>query len=166
MICRTAGANPIQVALVISHTAVPAVVSARLTDRGRDIAVVTAQSWFEPGEVRDEAAIVVRIPAGVRSKQKLLAILADKLQFPGYFGWNWDALEELLQDLSWLPEGRPVLMVHEDLPFGAGGEHRGTYLSILAGLAHHAGGRSVRAIFPATAAAEIGARRGEPRQPT
>lgn len=52
LICRTAGANPIQVALVISHTAVPAVVSARLTDRGRDIAVVTAQSWFETGEVR------------------------------------------------------------------------------------------------------------------
>jgi hypothetical protein len=119
-----------------------------------------------PDEVRDESAVVVRIPAGVRSKQKLLAILADKLQFPGYFGWNWDALEELLQDLSWLPEGRPVLMVHEDLPFGAGGEHRGTYLSILAGLANHAGGRSVRAIFPADARGQIGAERRELRQPS
>jgi hypothetical protein len=116
--------------------------------------------------VRDESAIVVRIPAGIRSKQKLLSVLADKLQFPGYFGWNWDALEELLQDLSWLPEGRPVLMVHEDLPFGARGEHRGTYLSILAGLARHSGGRRVRAIFPESAEAEIGPERCEPRQPT
>ena len=119
-----------------------------------------------PSEVRDEAAIVVRIPAGIRSKQKLLSVLADKLQFPGYFGWNWDALEELLQDLSWLPAGRPVLMVHEDLPFGPGGEHRGTYVSILAGLAHHAGGRRVRVIFPVSAAAELGPGPREPRQPT
>jgi hypothetical protein len=119
-----------------------------------------------PGEVRDEAAIVVRIPAGIRSKQKLLSVLADKLQFPGYFGWNWDAFEELLQDLSWLPEGRPVLIVHEDLPFGKGGEHRGTYLGILAGLAHHAGGRRVRVIFPVSTAAEVGPEPREPRQPT
>ena len=118
-----------------------------------------------PSEVGDEAAIVVRIPAGIRSKQKLLSVLADKLQFPGYFGWNWDALEELLQDLSWLPAGRPVLMVHADLPFGKGGEHRGTYLSILAGLAHHAGGRRVRVVFPVSTAAEVGTEPREPRQP-
>jgi hypothetical protein len=38
--------------VVISHTVVPAVVSARLTDRGRDVPVVTAQSWFDEREVR------------------------------------------------------------------------------------------------------------------
>ena len=52
LMCSTAGANPIEVALVISHTAVSAVVSARLQDRGRDIPVSLAQSWLEPGQVR------------------------------------------------------------------------------------------------------------------
>lgn len=52
LICRTAGARPIEVALVVSHTAVSAVVSARLTDNGRQVPVAVAQSWLEPNEVR------------------------------------------------------------------------------------------------------------------
>ena len=52
LICRTAGARPIDLALVISHTAVSAVVSARLTDNGRGVPVALAQSWLEPNEVR------------------------------------------------------------------------------------------------------------------
>jgi len=51
-ICETAGVRPIRLALVIGHTAVPAIVSARLTDNHRDVTVVTAQSWLEPKEVR------------------------------------------------------------------------------------------------------------------
>lgn len=52
LICNTAGARPISVALVVSHTAVPAVVSARLTDNGREVPVMTAQSWLDRSEVR------------------------------------------------------------------------------------------------------------------
>lgn len=52
LICRTAGPRPIQLALVISHTAVSSVVSARLTDNGREVPVALAQSWLEPNEVR------------------------------------------------------------------------------------------------------------------
>jgi hypothetical protein len=52
MICRTAGTQPIEIALVISHTAVPSIVSARLTEYGREIPVSVAQSWLEPKEVR------------------------------------------------------------------------------------------------------------------
>ena len=51
LICRTAGARPIEVALVISHTAVSSVVSARLTDAGRQVPVALAQSWLEPNGV-------------------------------------------------------------------------------------------------------------------
>jgi hypothetical protein len=42
----------VELALVVSHTAVPAIVSARMTDRGRDVPVVTAQSWLDDREVR------------------------------------------------------------------------------------------------------------------
>jgi hypothetical protein len=52
LVCSTTGSPPIHLALVISHTAVPAVVSARLTDNRRDVPVVTAQSWFDPAEIR------------------------------------------------------------------------------------------------------------------
>jgi RNAse (barnase) inhibitor barstar len=86
---------------------------------------------------RDPAALVVRIPRGIRSKEKLFAIFADKLRLPRYFGWNWDALEELLRDLSWLPPEKPIAIVHEDLPFGARGENRKIYLSILRDVATH-----------------------------
>ena len=52
LVCSTAGDRPIQLALVISHTAVPSIVSARLTDNGGEVPVVTAQSWLDTGEVR------------------------------------------------------------------------------------------------------------------
>ena len=52
LICRTAGAKPIEVWVVVSHTAVSAVVSARLSDAGRDIPVAVAQAWLDPNEFR------------------------------------------------------------------------------------------------------------------
>lgn len=52
LICNTAGPRPVQLALAISHTAVPAVVSVLLTDNRREVAAVTAQSWFDANEVR------------------------------------------------------------------------------------------------------------------
>jgi len=50
--CRTAGARPVAVSLVIGHTAVPAVVQARLSDNGRNVPISVAQSWLEPAELR------------------------------------------------------------------------------------------------------------------
>lgn len=52
LVCRTGGAPPVQVALVISPTAVSSIVSARLTDNRREVPVAVAQSWLEPDEVR------------------------------------------------------------------------------------------------------------------
>jgi RNAse (barnase) inhibitor barstar len=81
-------------------------------------------------EARRQGKLVVWVPRSVRSKEKLLGILAQGLRFPRYFGWNWDALEECLRDLSWLPENASILIVHEQLPFGEG-ENRQIYLDIL-----------------------------------
>lgn len=52
LVCSTSGARPVTIALVVSHTAVPAIVSARLTDNGREVPVMAAQSWLDPTEVR------------------------------------------------------------------------------------------------------------------
>jgi hypothetical protein len=46
----------------------------------------------------------------IRDTAGLLDACDDSLQFPAYFGHNWDALADCLADLSWLPpHGRVVL---------------------------------------------------------
>lgn len=52
LVCSTAADRPIFIAMVISHTVVPSVVSARMTDNGREVPVISAQSWFDPQEIR------------------------------------------------------------------------------------------------------------------
>ena len=76
-------------------------------------------------------ARVVRIPAGLLRKRELLTVLARALDFPGYFGWNWDALEECLTSLDWLIDSHRIVLIHEGLPFQPDWENRATYLSIL-----------------------------------
>jgi hypothetical protein len=56
LVCRTAATNPVEISMVISHTAVSSVVSARLIDRGRAIPVQVAQAWIEPSEIRLDLA--------------------------------------------------------------------------------------------------------------
>jgi RNAse (barnase) inhibitor barstar len=65
----------------------------------------------------------------INSKNSLLDIIGSELQFPDYYGRNWDALEECLRDLSWVPE-REVLLIHDDLPSLEDHELR-TYIQIL-----------------------------------
>jgi len=104
-----------------------------------------------PIDFCNSKAIVVRIPRGIRSKEKLFAIYTNALRFPQYFGWNWDALEECLRDLSWLPPNRPIAIVHEELPFGPGGDNRGIYLDLLGSILRHwsqAGDRAVQVVMP------------------
>ena len=86
----------------------------------------------DPAAYRAEGAMVVRIPAKARGKEKVLGVLAAKLRFPSYFGHNWDALEECLRDLSWLGDQAKVVIVHEAFPFSSGGEALAIYQGILA----------------------------------
>ena len=58
---------------------------------------------------------VARVPATVQSKEDLLAHLAKELSLPAHFGHNWDALDEVLRDLSWIREKR-VVIVHLGAP--------------------------------------------------
>ena len=51
----------------------------------------------------------------VHGKQELLEALVDGLHLPDSFGWNWDALEDNLRDLNWLPH-REVVIYHDAMP--------------------------------------------------
>jgi len=91
---------------------------------------IPAGFCFEPKLLAGRSAFVAELPSSIRSKQKLMRILAAQLRFPSYFGHNWDALEECLRDLSWLPVGS-VQIRHRDLPLAPGSEERRLYLQVL-----------------------------------
>jgi hypothetical protein len=48
----------------------------------------------------------------VTDKSALLRRIAARLGFPGWFGENWDALEDCLTDLSWREGEGHVLVFH------------------------------------------------------
>ena len=39
----------------------------------------------------------------VNDKQQFLAAVGQAFAFPDYYGRNWDAFEEMINDLSWIP---------------------------------------------------------------
>jgi RNAse (barnase) inhibitor barstar len=78
----------------------------------------------------DQEDFVLRVPAEVRSKSDLLAVLASAGHFPDYFGSNWDALQDCLRDLSWIGN-RKVVIVHSDLPLRESPAECRIYLEIL-----------------------------------
>lgn len=81
-------------------------------------------------EVETRAAYQAEVPVGIKSKTALLEALFVALRFPDYFGGNWDALEECIRDLSWLPSGDVVLR-HRDLPMPEDRPSLSIYLQIL-----------------------------------
>lgn len=107
----------------------------------------------DPQTFEAAGALVVRVPAGARGKEKLFGVLATKLRFPSYFGRNWDALDECLRDLSWQGGRERVVIVHEGLPFSPSSPSLATYLAILADAVatHRPGGTPpiLDVVFPA-----------------
>ena len=54
--------------------------------------------------------------SAARTKAQMLGLLGRTLEFPSWFGRNWDALEDCLTDLSWIEQPGVVIHVTE---FGA-----------------------------------------------
>ena len=103
------------------------------------------------------ATLLIRIPAGINRKRKLLAEFARQLRFPLYFGWNWDAFEENLRDLSWLDGVTSVVLLHRDVPFARSPDQRETYLAILRDRIawSHPRSPSICVIFPQSTKDEV-----------
>ena len=103
-------------------------------------------------------------------KMKTSAALFDEmaaaLQFPPYFGENWDALEECLADLEWLHADTVILVILDagHVLNGDTAEARRTFWTIVEGVAHERGqaskgppsrhARSFRVLLQCTAAEE------------
>jgi hypothetical protein len=63
--------------------------------------------------VRPPAGFALRVIKGAKCQTaaSLLTECARALDFPDYFGHNWDALEECLADLEWLPAKGYILLI-------------------------------------------------------
>jgi len=77
---------------------------------------------------------VARIDAG----RAVFDAIAKALDFPDWFGGNWDALEDCLGDLSWREGGGHVL-VFERFPRG---DELGVLIDVLRSSAQYWAGRS------------------------
>lgn len=93
-----------------------------------------------PSDQRAEST--VKVPEGFvrlvirgtkcRSATGLFTEVAEALEFPDYFGHNWDALEECLADLEWLPgKGYVLLFTNAELILPNDEEDFATFLEVL-----------------------------------
>src|SRR6266404_677322 len=91
-----------------------------------------SQGSFSYGDKSISHGVAARasVPAGIGNKTELISMLAKQLCFPDYFGGNWDAFEECVRDLSWLPAGQ-VVLTHADVPMANDVVNARTYLAIL-----------------------------------
>lgn len=80
-------------------------------------------------DLQDGHSLVVCLPAEITSKDDLFDSLANQLSFP-YFGRNWDALDDLLTDLSWVTRRR-VAIYHPGLPLKESSKDLRIYLDVL-----------------------------------
>jgi hypothetical protein len=90
----------------------------KLIDRLQDASRSGVYRAARTDEIVDAASgsglSVVRI--AFADKDTLLKNLAAALEFPDWFGANWDALEDCLSDLSWHKAGGHVLLFEEVEP--------------------------------------------------
>ena len=70
-------------------------------------------------------------------KMKLLNNIAAALEFPHWFGANWDALEDCLTDLSWREAAGHVLLFDRAKP----GDDLGVLIDVLRSSAEYWAGR-------------------------
>lgn len=94
------------------------------------------------GAQHDVAAVAL-----APGKTAILRAIARALAFPGWFGENWDALEDCLSDLSWREGSAHVILFSGAASVEA--EQRGVLLEILTGCANgwRERGRPFFAIF-------------------
>jgi len=75
--------------------------------------VIAAAGKRAESLVRPPTGFALKIIKGrhCRTPANLFEEFAQVLEFPDYFGHNWDAMEECLADLEWLPAKGYILLI-------------------------------------------------------
>jgi hypothetical protein len=106
----------------------------RLSDASRSGVYRASRSDAIVDATQGSALQVSRIGlCGAAGKEAMMERIARALDFPRWFGGNWDALEDCLTDLSWSGAAGHVLLIEgaADLPV----DERGILVDILASAA-------------------------------
>ena len=104
----------------------------------------------------DDTQVVKVIPARLQRKEDLLNTYARLLEFPEYFGGNWDAFHDVFPDWDRHPEISEITIVHQDLPLADDPENLKIYLDILSEATKEAPtGKVLRISFPESAQTPI-----------
>lgn len=111
-------------------------------------------NFYGPSDLPPENSHVVKLHKGIVDKGSLLTVLSRELRFPAYFGYNWDALDECLSDLSWL-SNTPVCLWHEDIPLASHPDEARTYLQILNKVSREPRSGILNVGFPDTAKTRV-----------
>jgi hypothetical protein len=64
-------------------------------------AVSTPFAFYESADSFGDG-MIANVRAGIATADELYDVLSEALHLPNYFGRNWNALDEVLGDLSWL----------------------------------------------------------------
>lgn len=59
--------------------------------------------------------LCVDVPDDVTSKTELITSISEQLKLPFKCGMNWDALDDILTDFSWLEE-EIIIINHQNVP--------------------------------------------------
>jgi len=70
---------------------------------------------FFDAEQMIESGVGIVAPTGLKTSHDVFAFYSKALSFPDYFGWNWDAFDECIKDLSWIENGT-VHIIHDEIP--------------------------------------------------
>ena len=92
--------------------------------------------------LNDLATVVITAP---KSKDDLLRQIYAGLQTATECGLNWDALDEMLQDLSWIKQ-KDIVLIHENLD-SLSKEDKNIYAEILGSAAEYWKGKRKHRIF-------------------
>lgn len=78
------------------------------------IAVLPSDQWLRSSRSSKPSLLFIEVKGGrCETRAALLKHFADRLKFPDYFGHNWDAFEECIGELEWLPAPGYVIVIVE-----------------------------------------------------
>ncbi|TCS61794.1 barstar family protein [Varunaivibrio sulfuroxidans] len=63
----------------------------------------------------DLDSCIATLPIGLVGQEQLLYALYEVLNFPGWFGFNWNALYDCLRDFSWIEKNK-IILIHKEFP--------------------------------------------------